>query len=494
MKRESMVSRRMVCRRALSVHWCRGLICTLLAIMVITLLVEHSKAQGGGYERSFMESKATVEKALKDITSSLAGRLPVLDGFALPGDRPLDRYQRGYFQSTVQVTATASGGSVVHVSTKVTAWYPDPIPSRSGYQVLTSNGRLEADLLDQLAEELSKRAAAGPAAPAATTTATSTTAAPAMAARTTAAPTATNSPAAAASIPPTPSPAVAAKPPTSPKPIVQTPPADSAPAAPMPRLPETGGTFSTSVAQGLATRAADVPAAPTAAPTGDPAGLKAEAVSLEEILKNQAHPKNLVAVKKSGTPVVDAPSLKAKTLFLASEHDEFEMLDFNADWVHVRVSGLSRGWVWRNNLEMPDEIPDVDTKPGAAPAAADLFHVVREETSTFPGDWGPLRGKSVKILSVEKIDENAKNTTTQEKLGFAKSLLEQRYADLAKSSGSVEGIVLIFDSADGGMIAVTLPVLQQWKAGTLSDAALWHQSFFDPPETFGVSAASSASQ
>ena len=32
--------------------------------------------------------------------------------------------------------------------------------------------------------------------------------------------------------------------------------------------------------------------------------LQAEAESLEEILKNQSHPKNLVAVKKSGTPVV----------------------------------------------------------------------------------------------------------------------------------------------------------------------------------------------
>jgi hypothetical protein len=43
--------------------------------------------------------------------------------------------------------------------------------------------------------------------------------------------------------------------------------------------------------------------------------------------------------------------------------------------------------------------------------------------------------------------------------------------------------VLIFDSADGGMIAATLSTLQQWKAGRLSDAALWHQCFFDPPET-----------
>lgn len=479
MKRESMVLRREVCRQ-----WRRGFICMFLGIAVLTLLVERGKAQGGGYERNFTASKATVEKALKDMSSSLAGRLPVLDGFALPGDRPLDRYQRGYFQSTVHVSATANGGSVVHVSTKVTAWYPDPIPSRSGYQLLISNGRLEADLLDELAEELGKNAAGGSAA-----TAASTAAAPAAATSTTA----TNSPVAAASIPSTPPPAVSAPRPSSPKPIVQSPPAESAPPAPVPRLPDTGGTFPSSMAQGLAARTADVPAVPTPAPAGDPE-LKAEAENLEEILKNQAHPKNLVAVKKSGTPVVDAPSLKAKTLFLASEHDEFEMLDFNADWVHVRVSGLSRGWVWRDNLEMPDEIPDVDAKPGAAPAAADLFHVVREETSTFPGDWGPLRGKSVRILSVEKIDENAKNSTSQQKLGFAKSLLEQSYADLAKSSATLGGIVLIFDSADGGMIAVTLPVLQQWKAGTLSDAALWHQSFFDPPETFGVSAGSSASQ
>jgi hypothetical protein len=30
------------------------------------------------------------------------------------------------------------------------------------------------------------------------------------------------------------------------------------------------------------------------------------------------------------------------------------------------------------------------------------------------------------------------------------------------------GIVVIFDSADGGMIAATLATLQQWKIGTLS--------------------------
>ncbi|MGA9977355.1 MAG: hypothetical protein WBQ08_01770 [Candidatus Sulfotelmatobacter sp.] len=461
----------------------------------MSVLVERSRAQGGGYERSFAESKATVEKALKDMPFTLAGRLPVLDGFALPADHPLDRYQRGYFQSTVQVSATASGGSVVHVTSKVTAWYPDSIPSRSGYQLLTSNGRLEADLLDELAEALGKRAAAGPAATAASTTAASATATPTTAVPTTAAPTTTaNSPVAAATVPSIPSPAVSAQPTSSPRPIVQPAPADATPSAPTPRLPETGGTFPSSVAQGLAAQEAGNTPMTQNPPSDADAGLRAEAETLEEVLKNQAHPRNLVAVKKSGTPVVDTPSLNAKTLFLASEHDEFEMLDFNADWVHVRISGLSRGWVWRDNLEMPGEIPDVDAKPGPVPAAADLFHVVREETSIFPGDWGPLRGKNVKIFSVEKIDENAKNSSSQEKLEFAKSLFEQSYADIAKSSGSLGGVVLIFDSADGGMIGVTLPILQQWKAGTLSDAALWHQSFFDPPETFGVSAGSSATQ
>jgi hypothetical protein len=113
-------------------------------------------AQTSPYERSFPQSKATVEKALTAMQASVSGHLPVLDGFAKPGDHPLDRYQRGYYQSTVQVSSTPSGGSAVRVSTKVTAWYSDSAASRSGYQLLTSNGRLEADLLDQLAEQLAK--------------------------------------------------------------------------------------------------------------------------------------------------------------------------------------------------------------------------------------------------------------------------------------------------------------------------------------------------
>jgi hypothetical protein len=414
---------------------------TMLLAGIILCGVKSGQAQNGGAERTFPQSKATVEKILKEMQAATSGRLPVLDGFATAGDHPLDRYQRGYYQSKFQVSPAPSGGSIVRVSVQVTAWYADPVATRSGYQVLTSNGRLEADLLDQLAEQLGSRAKQ-------VGSGSSTVAESARPAK--------------------------------------APSGEPAISAPVPRLPETGGGFSSSLAQSLAEQQKAGPRTADQKSAKDSSSLQAEAESLEEVVKNQAHPKNLVAVKKSGTPVVGTASLTAKTLFLADAHDEFEMLDFNRDWVHVRISGLSRGWIWRNNVEMPDSIPDTDlpTPAAAVPVAADLFHVTREEKAPFPGDWAPLRGKTVKIVSVEKINESAKDSGPQLRLEFAKSVLDKDYPELAQKPQELAGIVLIFDSVDGGMIAATLPTLQQWKAGKLSDAALWHQCFFDPPETF----------
>jgi hypothetical protein len=414
---------------------------------ILTLLVApFLRAQTGPYEKSFPQSKVSVEKVLRNLQPGLSGHLPTLDGFAQPGEHALDHYQRAYYQITVQVSSTSSGGSLVRASAKVTAWYNDPSGAHSGYQVVTSNGRLESDVLDQLAEDLVKVHGVINATPAA------------------AAPT---------------------------KPSTATAPQDSnlpsAPASPEP-------SFSSSVSQSLAAQER-ASAKSIAKPDQDmtTSSLQAEADSLGEVLKNQAHPKNLVAVKKSGTPVVPTPSLTAKPQFLASMHDEFEMLDFNRDWVHVRISGLSRGWIWRNSVEMPEGIPDTDipTAAGQAPAA-DFFRVSREETAPFPGDWAPLRGKSVKIISVQKLDDAAKEGGPKEKWEYAKFLLDKNYPELVKTQ-ELAGVVVIFDSADGGMIAATVPTLQQWRAGTLTDSALWHKCFFDPPETFD-STGSSASQ
>ena len=465
----------------------RNLILTLSGVALGIGLCQTSFAQSGGAERTFPQSKATVEQVLKTMQSAEAGRLPVVEGFATAADHPLENYRRGYYQSKVQVSSTPSGGSTVHVTVEVTAWYNDPAGSHSGYTVLTSNGRLEADLLDQLADQLASKAAQAVRAPTARPekTETASVAVPKAATPSAGAIPRTATPAAS-----TATAFAATKQPTTVS-TVKTAESPSEPniSAPMPRIPDAGGGILSSLAQSLAEQQKQEK---TAQP--DERNLQAEADSLQEILKNQAHPKNLVAVKKDGTPVVAMPSLNSKTMFLASAHDEFEMLDFNQDWVHVRVSGISRGWIWRNSLEMPDDIADGDlpSDAKAAPVAADIYHVSREEQVQFPGDWAPLRGKTVKIVTVEKLDDSVKDEGPQLRLGFAKSVLDKSYSELAQKPELLAGVVLIFDSADGGMIAAPLPVLQQWKAGTLSDAALWHQCFFDPPESFTASAAPAA--
>ena len=420
---------------------CRTVFRNTACAVVCLLSAAWMVGQDAPKERTFQQSKAVVEKALKQLQGSTSGRLPTLDGFAVAGEHPLDRYQRAYYQSTVQVSSTASGGSIVRVNTKVTAWYGDAVPAGSGYKLLTSNGRLETDLLDQLSEQLISMSGS-----------------------------------------------VEARVPIS----ATLPRAEPTISAPVPNQQEAGRTFASAVSRGLSVpELAASKESQTKTADQDAGGLQAEAASLEEVLRNQSHPKNIVAVKKSGTAVVATPSLSAKPLFLASMHDEFEMLDFNRDWVHVRISGLSRGWIWRDSLEMPDIVPDNPQASMTPPPAGDLFQVSREETAPFPGDWEPLRGKTVKIVSVQKTRETAKDGGPEAKLEFAKFVMDKNYAELARKSQALSGIVLIFDSADGGMIAAPFSALQRWKAGTLSDAALWHQCFFDPPETFTVAGSSS---
>ncbi|HSZ64234.1 MAG TPA: hypothetical protein VK828_20725 [Terriglobales bacterium] len=469
----------------LSCRPCSAVLCALVLVF-FSAVATRSFGQASGaqrlYERTFRQSKSAIEKALKELQPSMSGRLPVLDGFALPADHPLSRYQRAYFQSSVDVVAVPSGGSVVRVTTKVTAWYADQTPSRSGYQLLISNGRIESDLLDQLNDLLATRPGAV-SADAVSAEKSASESFPASA-----------PPAAWANPPAGADKAVADKgvanhsaaKPSGNSASANSDAAEPAIAAPMPTAPTNDHSLSSKLQPGLTAQQLSE-SKNSRKPDSLATSLQAQAASLEDVLKNQAHPRNLVAIKKSGTPVVSTPSLSGKTLFLASAHDEFEMLDFNADWVHVRISGLSRGWIWRTSLEMPEGISDIPLNRGkAAPVAADLFQVTREETGPFPGDWEPLRGKNVKIVSVQKIQEDEKNSGAQAKLEFAKSLLDKDYAELAAKPHEFAGVVLIFDSVDGGMIAATLPTVQKWKAGTLSDAALWHQCFFDPPETFNV--------
>jgi hypothetical protein len=393
-----------------------------------------SQAQGTPAERVFPQSKPVVETAVRQLQSATGGRLPVLDGFAVPSEQSLDRFQKGYYQCAIQVTSTATGGSLVRISAKITAWYNAPVAAKSGYQVLASNGRLESDLLDRLADALAAKASS----------------------------------------------------------TVPSPPNGTA-------IPKAKGATASSL---------DLPSAPSfkasfprtensmpLPPRSDAVNqhvenLEKEAKSLNEILRNQSHPSNLAAVRKSGTPVLASPSEGAKVLFLADAEDEFEILDSNESWVHVRISGLSRAWIRRPNLEMPDSSASDDSPmeappvPSAIANTAGPFQIENEQTAAFPGDWEPLRGKVVRIVSIQKAAGSNADSGPQAKLSFVKGLFEKEYVELIKSSSTAAGIVLIFDSSDGWMVGATLPVLREWKAGTLSDEGLWRRCYLDPPEMF----------
>lgn len=416
------------------------------------VLPSPGNAQTAANERTFPQSKAVVERALKEVQAFMSGRLPTLDGFAAPGDKPFDRFQRGFYQCSVQVIPQPSGVSLVRVSAKITAWYAAPVPAQSGYQVLASNGRLESDLLDRLADALNPEAAprssvntVAKSAPASTKNSIH--------------PAATSAAGAGSSVPDAPSTSMAAQ-------------AFHVGTSPDNQVP------SVATQRAVADRHLEA--------------LRTDAKNLEEILRNQSHPTNLIAVKKAGTPVLASPSEGAKVLFLAAAEDEFEMIDLNADWVHVRISGLSRGWLRRSSVEMNGASvaqaaqADVPAGPPAKPVNPAPFLVEHEEIGSFPGEWQPLRGKSVKIISVQPATSTGGGS--QEKLDFAKSLLNKEYTELTQTPTTVAGVVVVFDSADGGMLAATLVILGQWKEGTLSDEAFWRRCYVDPPEMLPATA------
>ena len=113
-----------------------------------------SDAQSPPYERTFAQSKAAVERSSQGTTAVGFRTVAGAGWFHASRRSSLGRFQRGYYQCAIQVISTPAGGALVRVSAKITAWYSDPASSKSGYQVLPSNGRLETDFLDRLEEAL----------------------------------------------------------------------------------------------------------------------------------------------------------------------------------------------------------------------------------------------------------------------------------------------------------------------------------------------------
>ncbi len=390
-------------------------------------------------ERSYAASKVEVDAALKSLEATAGGRLPTLDGFIGEQSLPLDRLQHPHYAYLVEVVPKASG-VVVSVRARITAWFSGPSVAQSGYRVLPSNGRLESDLLERLEDALAQKSRA----PAATAAAPAAAAPPQAADAKAAAPNALF---------------------TSARPRAALPPRSSVDSSAS--GPPSGKRNSASYAQAL----------------------REQAKNLEEVLRNQTRPTDLAAVRKGRTPVYSRPSEQGEVLFLADAQDEFQVLNTSSEWVHVQISGLSRGWIRGPDLELPSR--EARAPVPVAPAAlagrtADpLFRLARQEVNTYPGDWAPLRGKPVRILSLAPT--GTATTSASQKWEVARGMFRRAAARLAtQESGSapVEGVVLIFDSADGGMASAAVASLKEWDEGRLSDEGFREQCSFDPPEAF----------
>jgi len=59
---------------------------------------------------------------------------------------------------------------------------------------------------------------------------------------------------------------------------------------------------------------------------------------------------------------------------------------------------------------------------------------------------------------------------------------------MTRSNPKVEGVVIVIDAADGGMIAATADALRRWNTGALSDAAFRKECWTDSPEALGETA------
>lgn len=402
------------------------------ALLLLAMSATAVVAQSVPYARSYQKPKDQIEQGLKDLQAYSGQKLPILDGFVATSDKPLDRYERGFYQFSVELLPGDSGATIVRLSAKITAWYADRDVSKSGYQVLPSNGRLELDLLDRLEDKLNGKSVAAPV--------------------------------------------------TSPNTV-------QAPKAKLDLSGVPGGNAGVTVPSSSSTQSPDEVAALRSQRVVEEKRvqqLTSELQNLQEIQKAQVHPQNLVVVRKSGTPVYSKNVEGARVLFQAAANDEFEFLDADGEWLHIGISGDSRGYIRKNAVEVPELIaarlqshstPEPAQKSGP-------FQIEREETTAFPGGWPSLRGKTVKLYTVQPISQDPKDSGPAARLNYSLTLFEKAMKEAASTSPSPDGVVVIFDSADGGMIGATLPDIQKVTTGTLARDAFWSQSYMDPVEAF----------
>ncbi len=157
----------------------------------------------------------------------------------------------------------------------------------------------------------------------------------------------------------------------------------------------------------------------------------------------------------------------------------------DGNWVHVQISGPSRGWIQRAQLDLPKGFTNISKAQNPSVAGDDpVFRVIHKDTHPFTGKWPQLQGKTVRIIWVEPAIDASQTTSGDAKRKFAKSVFVEAFKEQSSSMLPPGGVVIIFDSADGGQVSVSISNLAQWQAGQLSEDSFWKQCLVEPPEMF----------
>jgi hypothetical protein len=407
----------------------------LVFLLSITLPCK-TYAQAVPYARTFAKPSEEVRAGLQEMQAYAGQKLPIVEGFVAAQDRSLERFERAFYQFSIDLVPETSGGTIVRVTAKITAWYADRDPAKSGYQVLPSNGRLELDLLDRLTEKFSGGSGSLRSSVA------------------------------------------------SPRPKLDLHTASGIPVARSAgetRNPGTGGAEPPAGSDEIVALKAK-----RAAEEKRLQNLNTELQNLQEIQRSQAHPRNLVVVKKTGTPVYSRATTGSRVLFTAASDDEFEFLDAENDWIHVQISGASRGYLRSSSVELPEGIAArvnvlEENNTGGSHEA---FRITRQETGAFPGNWETLRGKQVRIFTVQPVSADPKLSGPVAKTELAISLFRKFASDTPQSETEPAGVVIIFDSADGGIAAAPMAAIRQLAGKILSRDAFLNGCYFEPAESF----------
>ncbi len=134
----------------------------VFSLLALASYPTSATAQAIPYARSYPKPKDQVDQALKEL-QAYSAKNPIAKRLIGSVDKPLDHYERGFYQFTIELLPGDSGATIVRLSAKITAWYADRDVTKSGYDVLPSNGRLELDLLDRLQEKLTGKPVDPPA-------------------------------------------------------------------------------------------------------------------------------------------------------------------------------------------------------------------------------------------------------------------------------------------------------------------------------------------